>query len=425
MNQLITRLSDYLYDHYGKGRIDKKDWKIEKTPYNYGDQYSIGYNSSEFRDPKQLYFNLGLDGTIARIWLALSYKSVFNAEAIRKQFNNEFPKKLAELAEGTHTELIIYETDYKRRGMKYCYYPVGPNSKRVIGLLQPLIDSIYPSSNGLILNNGYHNYPYKLVPTDKGNLEVVVGNNYSKFTISTKEELDHFYQSLAKDKKLIDETEDSIISIVQEVDITAYYDRNKQALFIYNQYVPFHLKKIYENGKFKYRARFNTGYNRNIHLEKLVEKLKEKARKYIKQNRVKAATTGRGQDVMKKFYFRLTNNHKNHVNFKQDFISNLSEGELNTRLQTNINKNVIELDKPFIDYYQQFIRTKKRRHQLKSGYKIGDIYAFIAGTKIFVLTEDEWSNLTLSGHKWNTKKDREKAEKLEAWKSEKKEVIAS
>lgn len=419
---MIEEFSKHVHRNYFNS-ISPSDWLL----LNRGPQYiEFGYQAGKYfgynsNPPHRITFNISYaDGVL----------SIYSGRELpqdKKHFKNILNDFLTILEKYQIDMLINCSHGFTKslvKRSKTSYFATGEKSKELLEILEVFTESedfyLNSWSQIALYSKSYANRKYfYLKPVLEENPYFSVSayrdDKYST-NISSKEEVKEFLDSFKKDSEELRSKEQEIVEMIKKVDITCYYNRENGSLYIYNERVPFHIAKIEEKGKMKYRIRFNSSYNKGSDLDSVLEKVKTKVNAYVKKSRVKAAVGGNAFDVFHKFLYRVLGYQVNRFSFKKYFDTSLSEGDLNKKLRTLINDDLIVLNDDYKNYFQFYIRQKGNRHQIKKALKLGDLFTFVSSSKLFVVTEEEFNNIELNELSFSQKKDRILVKQLEEWK---------
>jgi len=426
--KFIEDFSDYIHSTYYPA-IPKDDWKITNR---YGDHYVFGYKPEEYfygkqTPPHMIAFQVRY---VDEIIVFHVYREYPSDKKIIPTVLDDFVEQLEEKKFNVLINCIYGITSRLVKDSKVPFYPIGEKYKKISELLTYFADHKNYQLNAwnsisLTHKRTTNRAHYTLTPSKKNAASILIEDRQKqeKTVVSSKAEVDAFFANIEKGMQELVDKENEIVDMIKKIDITCYYDRNNSSLYIYNERVPFHIGKIVEGGKQKYRIRFNSGYNKSQSLDDVMEKVKKKINDYVKKSRVKAAVGGNAFDVFHKFVYKTLGHQVNNFSFSKYFDTRMSEGELNLKLRNFIDDEVEKLSKAHKDFFQMYVRQKGNRHRIKKAVKLGDLYTFVSATKLFVVTETEFKNIQLNESSFTKREDREEVKKLQDWKEKQLSII--
>lgn len=376
--------------------IKPSDWYFEKRSEK---QYIFGHSTTKTRYHGGLFFSVFVENAIA--YFSPPYYQLEN-NTRKKMYGYFF-----DFMKNNHFDCLVSNGDWHPDG--HIYTAVGEKSKK----LQFLLDELkkhYPIYGHITLYFHTDRYlPYRFTGVfDLENETISMYNqavSKSEPTIIIKDSktISDFISIIEEKVQNVKTKEKDIINHVLSFDKNVYYDKNNQYFYIFNERVPFHMKIINHNGKEKFQARFQNRYYKNLNGEKLVKKIKGMFDDFMKKFRIKAAIKGSNHDFIHKLLHTIYGYHVMSYKYEKTFETSLTKSKLNELLSENISLNTIEVSKEYIEFYQMYIKSIKRRFIIQRGIQIGELFVFIASTKLFILTKDEFHNLnfTLKSKKIN------------------------
>lgn len=424
LKEVIAKFSEHVHRTYFSN-IPSNDWSL----INRNNGYNFGYKAGEYfrydaNPPHKIEFSIfESEGLLQFRTVRGNKEDQLLFPKISDDFYRIFNESGIDALLCTSYSSVLDPLGKETLNL----YPFGEKAKKVIDLVQLIRQrgtfDVVNYGRIMFHTKSYSNRKnYEIIPDLSREQPILTIRTYlSKttfsMTVSTKEQLVEFLTKLEIESAFFQSKEQEIISLIKQYDVTCYYNEQNGSLYIYNERVPFHIAQIHENGKTKYRVRFSRSYHKGVEIEPLMEKVKQKALAHLKKNRMKAAVRGNASDVISKFLFKLTGYQTNDYVFHKLFKSTYSEGDLNKKLLGIIEEEMTPLNDFYCAYYQLYSRSQGNRHRIKYGKKLNDVYAFVAASAIFIISEEEFKQIQLEEKHFKQKKDRVSLVGLNEWKA--------
>lgn len=418
----MKEISDYAITHLFK-EINKSDWQFGSNSYsiNFGHLATESYSTLRFAERK---INFYVRFTEYGINLSHSYGG--NEDNVKLKLLGD---KIIEVLKKHNLDIFVHHNgnyfDSKHKiHKKIQMFPIGPKSEEIFEYMKIVADNgsfnIHTWNSFLFISKSYcYRTQYHFTDLhDKDALFKIQGyrsGGSEKVLVNSKEDLQDFLDKIEEQVNALEKVEKDIFEIVKKVDITAYHNKEQGYINIFNERIPFHVTKVIEKGKEKYRARFYDGYNRGADLDKVVTKVKAKVETYIRKNRIKAAVSGKTHDILGRYLYKIYGYHFNGPRLYNHFITNINEGNLNTLIRNVIEEEMVDASEESVAYFQLYNRTRGRRHRITNGKKLGNVYCFLSASQLFVTTEEEMSNYNIQPSDLKQKKYRDELKKLESF----------
>jgi len=426
MKEFSKRVHEQIFTH-----VPKEDWGIllENNDYvNFGYKPHLPYQERRNENLKHknslILFTATLKDNVISIYDTYQKD---HGEISNNAFYDLFLSFFNEYNENCFLNLIHgYGSKYARRNKLSTFLPMGEEAKEMMKLLE------YIEEKGMTVH--YWNFIQTQTPyySNRKQFDVFISfegkpslcfkpfhsHQGKTFYLSSKEDVDAFFKDIEEKNKLFTHYQSSLEKSIKKIDITSFYDAKAGHMVIYNQRIHFHIQEILDKkGVTRYKIRFNDTYNQGKDLEKVFQKVEKKALDYVKKNRVKAALKGNAYEVFHKFFHKINGFNPKTITYDSTFETFLSEKEFNDALKAVIEQDVINLDQTYVTYFQHYLKGEKRRNVIKSAKKVANLYAFTSATKLFVLKEEEFQNLSINLSSFK-KQDKPYIQQLEEWKKE-------
>jgi hypothetical protein len=414
MIETLKNLSSFIHAKYFS---DEKKWKFHTKEMHNLTFFSMGvfdetksYHYNQKTDRLEISFRLTKDNDVITF-------SFYGTEKYLNLLNKkDLFKDIALFLEDAGAELLIEFSYYDKKEFvedDSRYVPIGEKAKNVSQLIETLRTSFgHPSFYNYIISD-FNMHRYQYVPILVDDAILIYNDKLRIARLQTIEEVHEFINKIKNETEEMKVLKDEIIDIVMKKDQSCYFDSHQSSFHIFNQRVPFDIKKVAGDKSETFRARFATGYVRDKEFSKIKDKILKKANQYITRNRLEAAISGGASDLMGKYLFEITGFHWNKFKFSRSIQFNLSEKDLKQKLKTVLKNEKQVLSEEAVAYFQMYNRGMKNRHKIISGVRFGDLFSFVSSSKIFVLTEDELFSKRITDFDWIKKSDKDLAKSLE------------
>lgn len=393
--------------------IEENRWKEEERSYNnYEEVYHMGTNElgNYTNGPRNMVYG--------KVILTIQKNSKIITISSFKRQNNDYDETINEkVREFTlrylkekNLDYLIFMRNRNHNGVENNYFPTGENSEKVKSVIQKIkkhlviIESktlyMYSKMNRLELDVFSGVSPY---------IEIKDANTRNTMkVIKNEEDMIEFKKEMERDEKDASEVKEEIVRYISDYEKTAYYSNNDRSFYIFNQRVPFDIKKTVGKNSSSFKARIWQGYLQDKNLSKLKEKITKRLEKYIVRNRMESAISGEANNFIKKLAFMVYKEHVNTFSYDKNIETKLKEYELNEILKEIITEPIERREKEEdLIFAQYIIKMKKKRNKVTSFSLLGNLLLIETGTKLFVIPKKEVKEMDFNSLKFKTKKEKE------------------
>jgi len=208
-----------------------------------------------------------------------------------------------------------------------------------------------------------------------------------EYTIQNVEHVQSFFTMIENEKQELIQKEQVFLPFIQIYDTTAYFKEESQTYYIFGKGHKIYLKKEV----FGYTGYVNREMIKDHRLDNIIEKMKKTIQQLIVKNRTKAVLEGKTLQFIPRFLHHILEKRVSCYRYERHVDSSFTEEELNTWLKDHITIcQKKALPKEELLLIQTFFKEKlNKRHQLKIGFRYGELFVLVSGTKVHVLKPEE------------------------------------